>query len=58
LAKLLATNSLAQSLGETAAIVYSILRATAQSQQRELQLVLAQDEIIRPTSHFQASQIR
>jgi pyridoxine kinase len=37
--------------------IYGILRETLKMQQRELQLILAQDELINPTENFQAVQI-
>jgi len=58
LAKLLASGSLADALGQTASIVYSILDATNRSGQRELQLVAAQDQFVAPTHRFEASRLR
>jgi pyridoxine kinase len=58
LARLLETGSLATALGETASVVYSILDATARLGQRELALVAAQDEIVAPTSRFEATRVR
>jgi pyridoxine kinase len=57
-AKLLDSGSLSGALAETASIVYSLLAATAASGQRELQLVPAQDEIVRPSTTFTATQVR
>jgi pyridoxine kinase len=58
LAKLLESGNLASALSETASVVYSILAATAASGQRELQLVAAQDEIVRPSITFTAIRVR
>jgi pyridoxine kinase len=58
LAQLLETGSLAAALGTTAAVVYSILDATAQAGQRELALVRAQDDLVRPRFTFEAAKVR
>jgi pyridoxine kinase len=57
LAKLL-DGDLSQALSQTASIVYSLLEATAQSGQRELQLVTAQDQLVNPIHQFQARRVR
>ncbi|HOQ52661.1 MAG TPA: pyridoxal kinase PdxY [Micropruina sp.] len=58
LAHQLRTGSVAQALGHTADIVYSVLKLTADSGSSELQLVAAQDEIVTPTYHFDVTQVR
>ncbi|MFT3860978.1 pyridoxal kinase PdxY [Micropruina sp.] len=58
LAHYLRTGSAAQAVGQTADIVYSVLKQTADSGQSELQLVEAQDEIVAPTYHFDVHQVR
>ena len=58
LAHYLRTESVAQALGQTADIVYSVLKQTADSGLPELQLVAAQDEIVSPTYHFDVRQVR
>jgi pyridoxine kinase len=58
LAKLLQTGSLAQALGETASVVYSLLAATAEIGQRELALVQAQDQLVAPAHTFEAVRVR
>ncbi|RMB60143.1 pyridoxal kinase PdxY [Tessaracoccus antarcticus] len=50
----LKTGDLAESLSQTASIVYSILEQTATSGVTELQLVAAQDNIVNPTHTFKA----
>lgn len=57
-AVLLATGRLDEALARTAAIVYSILDATAKAGQRELALVAAQDVIVNPTHTFEVTRIR
>jgi pyridoxine kinase len=47
----------ASALGETAAIVYAVLKATADSGQRELQLVAAQDELVAPSERFEVTRL-
>ena len=58
LAHYLRTGSVAQAVGRTADIVYSVLKQTADSGLPELQLVAAQDEIVSPTYHFDVHQVR
>ena len=58
LARLLQSGDLAEALGRTAAVVYGVLAATARSGRRELQLVSAQDELVRPTNSFDVTRLR
>lgn len=58
LAHYLRTESVAQAVGQTADIVYSVLKQTSDSGLPELQLVAAQDEIVAPTYHFDVRQVR
>ena len=58
LANLLSTGSVAASVGRTAAVVYGVLKATVDSGLPELQLVAAQDEIVRPTNTFEVVRLR
>ncbi|MDR1387813.1 MAG: pyridoxal kinase PdxY [Propionibacteriaceae bacterium] len=58
LAHLLRQGDLGQALGATASVVYSVLAATAASGRRELLLVAAQDEIVRPSHSFEAVRLR
>lgn len=58
LAHYLRTESVAEALGQTADVVYSVLKLTADSGSLELQLVAAQDEIVTPTYHFDVTQVR
>ncbi|HEU5483538.1 MAG TPA: pyridoxal kinase PdxY [Microlunatus sp.] len=58
LAKLLASGSVEQAVGETAAIVYGVLKTTVESGHSELRLVAAQDEIAAPTSSFDVVRLR
>jgi len=45
-------------LKRTADVVYSLLQATAEAGRRELALVSAQDEIVRPTYSFEVQRLR
>jgi pyridoxine kinase len=58
LAHYLRSGSAAQAVGQTADIVYSVLKQTTDSGLSELQLVAAQDEIVTPTYHFDVTQVR
>jgi pyridoxine kinase len=58
LAKLLQSGDVATALQQTAAVVYAVLRVTVESGQPELQLVAAQDEIVRPAQQFEAVRLR
>ena len=58
LAKLLQSGDVATALQQTAAVVYAVLRVTVESGRPELQLVAAQDEIVRPAREFQAVRLR
>jgi pyridoxine kinase len=58
LAKLLSSGSVAQAVGETAAVVYGVLQATVASGRSELQLVAAQDEIVHPSHRFEVRRLR
>lgn len=57
LAKLLAGLPIATALAETAAVVYSVLRTTADLGRSELALVQAQDNIVAPQWTFPATRI-
>jgi pyridoxine kinase len=58
LAKLLQSGDVATALQQTAAVVYAVLRVTVESGRPELQLVAAQDEIVRPAREFEAVRLR
>lgn len=58
LAHYLRTGSAEAALGNTAGVVYSVLKATVDSGLSELQLVAAQDEIVAPTYHFTVTRVR
>lgn len=58
LAHLLRTDSVAEAIGQTAATVYGVLKATVDSGESELQLVAAQDEIAAPTRTFEVTRLR
>ena len=58
LAHFLRTRDAGEALGHTADAVYSVLRATTDADASELQLVAAQDEIVRPTHHFPVVRVR
>jgi pyridoxine kinase len=58
LAHLLSSGSVARAVGQTAAVVYGVLKATVESGQSELQLVAAQDEIASPTHTFEVVRLR
>lgn len=53
LASLLESGSLADAVGRTADIVFSVLDVTTGLDQRELALVAAQDELVNPSCHFE-----
>lgn len=57
LAALIDTGSLADAVGRTADIVYSVLEVTTRLDQRELALVAAQDELVAPSHHFEVVRI-
>ncbi|MEL4356786.1 MULTISPECIES: pyridoxal kinase PdxY [unclassified Luteococcus] len=57
LAKLLAGLPVGQALAETASVVYSVLRVTADLGRNELALIQAQDQIVNPQWTFQATRI-
>jgi pyridoxine kinase len=58
LAQLLGFADTPTALGRTAAVIFSVLAATVAAGQRELQLVAAQDEIVRPSHRFEVKQLR
>ena len=58
LAHLLRRDSVAEAIGQTAATVYGVLKATVDSGESELQLVAAQDEIAAPTRTFEVTRLR
>lgn len=57
LAHFLRTGDPAAALGVTADVVFSVLDITTQSGQSELQLVAAQDELVRPRHHFEVVRV-
>jgi len=57
-AHLLQSGRLDVALKNTAAIVYSLLEATAQAGRRELALVAAQDQIVHPRHTFHVTRVR
>ncbi|HEX3932743.1 MAG TPA: pyridoxal kinase PdxY [Nocardioides sp.] len=57
-AHLRASGSPAQALGSTASSVVGVLRATIDSGERELQIVLGQDAIAAPADEFEVEQVR
>jgi pyridoxine kinase len=52
------TGSPAEALGRTASSVVGVLRATIDSGERELQIVLGQDAIASPANEFAVEQVR
>ncbi|WP_299052745.1 pyridoxal kinase PdxY [uncultured Nocardioides sp.] len=58
LAHLTTADSVPAALSATTSAVYGVLRATLESGHRELRLVPAQDEIVRPGQIFEARQVR
>src|SRR3954452_21170379 len=54
LARLLQTGDAADAVAWTGSVVFGVLDATRRSGRRELQLVEAQDELVRPTHRFDA----
>ena len=58
LAAYLETRDPGIAVGRTAAIVYSVLKATTDAGSAELLLVGAQDQIVNPSHHFEVQQIR
>ena len=57
LARLLQTADPADAAAWTASVVFGVLDATQRSGRRELQLVAAQDELVRPTHRFSAERL-
>ncbi|HEY0790937.1 MAG TPA: pyridoxal kinase PdxY [Chthoniobacterales bacterium] len=53
----LLTGSLRTALQATANSIFAILEKTAQTQEREIQLIAAQEEIARPSQRFEAQQV-
>lgn len=58
LAALLETGSVADAVGRTASIVYSVLERTTALDQRELALVAAQADLVEPRFAFEVSRLR
>ena len=58
LAHLLRSGSVAEAVGQTAAVVYAVLKATVDSGESELQLVAAQEEIAAPSHAFEVTRLR
>lgn len=57
-AKYLETRDLASSLAHTAAAIYAVFCKTQQLQQRELAIIAAQDELVRPNQLFKIETIK
>jgi pyridoxine kinase len=57
LAHYLRTRDLGNALGEAAAGIFAVMDATAQRGMRELALIAAQDEIVRPARRFAVSEV-
>lgn len=57
LAALTEGKTLAEALGQTADIVFSVLKVTTDADKRELQLVSAQDELVNPSHHFEVVEV-
>ncbi|MGI3786783.1 MAG: hypothetical protein ACRYG2_39060, partial [Janthinobacterium lividum] len=55
LARLLQTGDPADAAAWTASVVFGVLDATRRSGHRELELVAAQDELVRPSRRFEAA---
>ena len=58
LAAVLASGSVADAVGRTADVVYSVLERTTQLDQRELALVAAQDDLVTPRHRFEVTRLR
>ena len=58
LAALLESGSVADAVGRTADVVYSVLERTTMLDQRELALVAAQDDLVNPRHHFEVARVR
>lgn len=58
LARFLDSGSIATALEDTAGSVFSVLTVTAESGQRELQLVKAQGELVEPAHRFEVTRLR
>jgi pyridoxine kinase len=58
LATYLETGDPAKALGHAAAAIFAVFEATAKAGTRELQLIAAQDELVRPSRLFEVRQIR
>ncbi|ACJ01273.1 pyridoxal kinase PdxY [Rhodospirillum centenum] len=58
LAKLLETGSPAEALGHAASAIYAVFTATAAAGRRELQLIAAQEELVRPRCLFTPEKVR
>ncbi|MBA3527922.1 MAG: pyridoxal kinase PdxY [Propionibacteriaceae bacterium] len=58
LAVLLESGDVATAVGQTAAVMYGVLKTTVDLGQAELQLVAAQEEIAHPSSHFEVTRLR
>ena len=57
LAHLLRTGSAADALSHAASSVFGILKRTAAAQSREILLIEAQDELVKPSATFRAEQL-
>lgn len=58
LAKLLETGSPPEALAHAASAIYAVFTATAASGRRELQLIAAQEELVRPARRFDPVRVR
>jgi len=57
LAHYLKSKDVAAALGEAAAAIFAVMQATHRAGRRELDLIGAQDEIARPSRHFEVQQV-
>jgi pyridoxine kinase len=55
---MLRKRDLAAALAHTAAVIYGLLAVTASSGRAELALIAAQDELVRPSHHFEPVRLR
>ncbi|MFV0451646.1 MAG: pyridoxal kinase PdxY [Propioniciclava sp.] len=58
LAAYLSSGSVAEAVGRTADIVYSVLEHTTGLDRRELSLVAAQEDLVSPRFHFEVTRVR
>jgi pyridoxine kinase len=58
LAQVLRAGGISSALAATAGVVYGVLKATVDSGEPELQLVAAQEEMVRPSQRFEVTRLR